>query len=388
MLIVTYFVPETLLVKYHNKHTVFSEQHFPIKSFTVNTPSDSNNYENLNQQSVIGVQLPEGTIIVENNPSTTPFWILAFIVLFIPYFIWSVFGSEKSFVVPKYLHTLPNKDMSAWEVDMLTNGSDKLSKNGLASIMLELNVMKVITFSERKSFFKKISVFTINKDYYKLLEGRPKLLECVNLLLTKKVKESPKGIVCEIASGDRLFGLGMRSFVKDSSVKKKFFDSTGDNLFTGFVVIYFIVLYYTIITLYGGFFFNPYIFFIFLTGVRFVAIPKSIFSRFKENYYKNYLEWLSFKAMLDDYAQIKKYLKEDYAQWKSWLVYGTALGSAHNVLKNLKEASIISTLDYEKYSRYHSSMLVFAAVSMRSSNSGGGFGGAGGGFGGGGGGGR
>jgi uncharacterized membrane protein len=120
-------------------------------------------------------------------------------------------------------------------------------------------------------------------------------------------------------------------------------------------------------------------------------IPNSVFGRFKDDNYRRYQEWLAFKKMLEDYAQIKQYLKEDYQMWKEWLLYATALGSAEKLLASMKELGILSAAQYEEMNGFHRVSMAYALTSFQTAHprgSGGGGIGGGGGFGGGGGGGR
>lgn len=69
-------------------------------------------------------------------------------------------------------------------------------------------------------------------------------------------------------------------------------------------------------------------------------MPKAFFGRWKADYYKEKLEWDAFKSFLSNFAIIQKYAPEDIAIWKEWLVYGTALGVGHNVVKAMDKLKI------------------------------------------------
>jgi uncharacterized membrane protein len=130
-------------------------------------------------------------------------------------------------------------------------------------------------------------------------------------------------------------------------------------------------------------------------NIALILTPKSIFGRWKANYYKEKLEWEAFKNFLSDLAMIKKYSPEDISIWKEWLIYGTALGVGDKVVEAMKSLNInipevdIAPAVYIAYSSMYSHInnAYSSVVSSSSMSSGGGFG-AGGGFGGGGGGAR
>lgn len=382
---ISYLIPNSVLEKKNNIHTIFNQKHFPIQKLVVTGLGNKLSAKKLGPNSVIGINIAKKQILEEKNLGNWIFYLFALIGLIVPFLIWSIFGKEKTFVVPKYLHTTPGKNLVPWQVDTLTNGSGQMGKNGIASLFLELETLKLMTVKEKKSFLTKKYTFTIKKDYATILANRPKLREFVNELKEIQVTETDTDFVCEIQSGDKDFGMRMKKFVSVPSFKKKIMTFTGDHLFTFFVVLYVFSLI-LIGGAAGGSMFVINIMFFLAIIIR-VSIPKSIFSRFKEDYYKQYLEWVAFNAMLNDFAQIKTYLKEDYNQWKDWLLYATAMGSADKVLKSLKELNIITAMDYDHYQSYNAMTLGFVLASTATTSSGG-MGGAGGGFGGGGGGGR
>jgi uncharacterized membrane protein len=126
-----------------------------------------------------------------------------------------------------------------------------------------------------------------------------------------------------------------------------------------------------------------------------ILTPKSIFGRWKDDYYKEKLEWEAFRNFLSDFAMIKKYSPEDISIWKEWLIYGTALGVGDKVVEAMKSLNIdIPEVDiapdvYITYNLMYSSIYdSYTAITEKSSgNFGGGIGGGfgvGGGFGGGG----
>src|SRR5690606_10658944 len=68
--------------------------------------------------------------------------------------------------------------------------------------------------------------------------------------------------------------------------------------------------------------------------------PSTLFGRWKEDYYKEKLEWDAFRTFLGDFAMIQRYSPQDLDMWKEWLIYGTALGVGDKVEKALKDLNI------------------------------------------------
>jgi uncharacterized membrane protein len=122
-----------------------------------------------------------------------------------------------------------------------------------------------------------------------------------------------------------------------------------------------------------------------IQNIILILTPKSIFGRWKADYYKEKLEWEAFKNFLSDFAKIKEYSPEDISIWKEWLIYGTALGVGDKVVEAMKslniyipEAHIASTIS-TIYSSMSSSVSSACSSTTSSGSSGGGFGGGGGG---------
>lgn len=119
-----------------------------------------------------------------------------------------------------------------------------------------------------------------------------------------------------------------------------------------------------------------------------ILTPTQLFGRWKEDYYKEKLEWDAFKKFLSNFAMIKKYAPEDIAIWKDWLIYGTALGVGEKVAKAMESLNIKipEVTTFYGFGTFHA-IGKTATRTISGGGGGGGFG-AGGGFGGGGAGGR
>ncbi len=382
---ITYRVPlET--VEYNGyRHKFFSEDHFPIYQFSVTTPDGEKSVKaNLQKDAPVTVDIRTGQIY--GNQSNIILVLATIIIaLLVPYAIWRYFGTEKKFTVPEYLHVVPEKGIESWKVDVLTNGTGKLSKNGLASMLVNLYTRNIIDIEEKKSFLSKKAIINIVKNY-KSLNLESKEVDLLDIFMGKKKSEDKHFYYCEISDNDRLLSLSFKEFFNSLQVKK-FNKQIMDNKGYWAMFVAAILSVIAIVIASDALLMFMYLAYPMIFGLAIVAfsIPMSVFSRFRGDYYRKYLEWLAFKNMLEDYAQIKRYLKEDYSIWKDWLIYATALGSAKNLLKSMKELKIIDPNYYDKiYAFHHTTLWMAAATSPRS---GGGVGG-GGGFGGGGGGGR
>ena len=71
-----------------------------------------------------------------------------------------------------------------------------------------------------------------------------------------------------------------------------------------------------------------------------IVAPSTLFGHWKDNRYKEKLEWDAFSRFLSDMAIIQKYVPSDLSMWGEWLVYGTALGVGANVERAMKVLNI------------------------------------------------
>lgn len=387
---VEYRVPMSSVRSRSSTHYLFSQDHFPIVNLEV-APLSGNKVSVLYIEEDYAVKINVDSGKVETKTYNMLLSVLLMIAIIIgPFLIWKFFGTEKKAIVPEYLHTVPDKHMEGWQVDILTNGTGKMSKNGLASILMSLYVKKAIDIKVEKSFLSKKAIVTIPKDYDKKgLTKKEK--ELCDILISHKDREDNNGYVSEIKSGERAFAMDMAGFFEDYESRefyKKAIDQKGFMILVASLIVSMGITLFLIggvHRIFSSLFTYGYIFVV--IGVA-VAIPRSVFSRFRGDFYRKYLEWLSFDNMLDDYAQIKKYLKEDHVIWKEWLTYAVAMGSAEKLLKSMKELEIIDAKYYESMHTFHATTFFIATASMPKSSAGGGGGFGGGGFGGGGGGGR
>ena len=121
-----------------------------------------------------------------------------------------------------------------------------------------------------------------------------------------------------------------------------------------------------------------------------ISTPRYLFGRWKDDYYKEKLEWEAFKNFLSDFAKIEKYSPKDLSIWKEWLIYGTALGVGDKVVEAMKSLNInipevdITPTIFTTYSSMSASVSSAYSSATRSSGGGVGGGSVGGGFGGGG----
>jgi hypothetical protein len=70
------------------------------------------------------------------------------------------------------------------------------------------------------------------------------------------------------------------------------------------------------------------------------SFPPTLFGRWKDDYYREKLQWDAFGRFLSDMALMEKYAPEDLSRWGDWLVYGTALGVGDKVVEAMDALNI------------------------------------------------
>ena len=93
--------------------------------------------------------------------------------------------------------------------------------------------------------------------------------------------------------------------------------------------------------------------FLFLQSLIPAAIaPRTVFSRWRDDLYKEKLEWDAFKSFLRDPNMMQKYAPQDLAIWSEWLAYGTALGVGDSVSRAMKNLNVPVHIDADNLTRF------------------------------------
>jgi hypothetical protein len=389
---IKYMFPKSYLEKYNYIHALFTQDHLSIK--LLKTPTDEK--EEIPKDVPIFINIKNGEIKVADYK----FYIFGFIIFLnsIVYLLWYFFGSDKDFLVPKYLHRKPVNPKTNKEEDYITYGllynAGKVDKNILTALLFSLKLKGLLKKVEKKGFLTKSFIFHFNKEMWNKPLNLNKYEEKFLKKLEKlgKKKETDDEIIIELETyrdiKEKMYNFFTKSF--PSTVKRRLDDKSLKLFFV--VIVFMYILTYVIVKLYID---NPFLakyLIISLTLYSFVSILiyyhilRKEFVRYKSDYYKEYLEIESFRRFLNDYAQLKKYFPEDEVIWKDWLLIATALGVADNVLKVLRERgyNIDGLLDYKEMTSVANSFYNSTVSFSSSGGAGGGtFGGAGGGGGGG-----
>lgn len=248
---------------------------------------------------------------------------------------------------------------------------------------------------EEKLLFikKKYLYLKINKIPEDLDEVEKKFME-----LLKKIKEEAdeKYIKNDYINLDRAMkSPSVQSKIRkaykeiDSKIRKEsksYINKKGQIIFQTILIIALFASWFLAVLLFFWFYLACIILFNFITR------KSALLIRYKEDFYKEYEHWQSFKHYLSHSYTIRSATHETIVMWEEYLLYATALGIPEKVLKEGERIKLVDEQHFAIYTGvYHSSTSVSASYGAATGHGGGGggFGGAGGGgVGGGGGGGR
>ena len=282
-----------------------------------------------------------------HSPHSLP--ILAYPI--VPILVYHFFGKEKSFVVPEYLSYVPNRNRKPWFVNLVFKGDAlTLDINGIVATILDLyrrgiidllgaGKIRIVRESDDLDDYERKLLNVIRK-YSKGGIFDPKLIKaCIyrqtGVITLEKIEIDPeinKKVFWELHEDISSLlvpgGRRVKSYYNPVFPVGKFYDISlldlrGRNVFavTLFIAV---VLSLTVDPIYTILFFQSLVCY---------STPTQLFGRWRDEYYKEKLEWLAFKRFLERFAMMDKYKPEDVSVWDDWLVYGTALGVAKAVQK-------------------------------------------------------
>ena len=317
--------------------------------------------------------------------------------------IYYKFGKEKHFIVPKSLSTIPAK-RKPWLVNMVFKGDafdfdedgfyatlldlDRRetvkieSTNGTRIMLLDAHAKdidgyerKVLNFLKENSwngsffsaqgFEEKVELLAKSNDEIKLGRLHKTMDELMHYINVKEIDN--------FVRGRGLRTLGLRIDAKNIIIPLAFIFmvvlslNPSKLLMNSWAVVFIALVLQSLIVAFA---------------------PSALFGKWKDDFYKEKLEWDAFRSFLSDFAMIQQYSPADLIMWKEWLVYGTALGVGDKVAQAMADMNIVVPEALAMESMHTNFSHAYSHSSPKSSGSGGsggGFGGSGGGGGGGGG---
>jgi uncharacterized membrane protein len=301
---------------------------------------------------------------------------------------WHYFGKELTEPdVPEQLSQIPNK-RKPWEVAAYFNPPfSSIDSNFFSTLLLDFYRRKIIDIKIEEGFFKKDLLIKLNRKSQELDDPIEKeflqILEKLNEICPERHIQNNYFNLNKAASNP-FSSLTIRSMY---TVFKKSLDEHGKKFIEkkGVVIFMILIIILIMISIFTGIFSLTILSFFSLFLISIISAFSSLLIKFKEDFYREYIEWQSFKKWLSYSPSMKEHGHKGVVFWEEFLVYATALGVSKKVLKELKQERIITEKQFNTFTNIHTATLSFAS----SGGGSGGFSGAGGGgVGGGGGGGR
>ncbi|MCD6510493.1 MAG: DUF2207 domain-containing protein [Thermoprotei archaeon] len=315
------------------------------------------------------------------------------ILIIILYLIW---GREKEYTVPEYLSFVPNTNRKPWEVNLLfKSDATTIDDDALYATLLDLKKRGVIDIEVKDDdiILRLREVKDLDR-YERRVIALIKLWGRDGVLSFAELKDRIKSS----KSDARALAKSLRDLVSTPIWMRRYARKyiKGGMRFKaiGLAVLFFMLTIILALTM-DLHAFKPYCGLITasMAGLMGHMIacaipPEQIFGKWKDDVYKEALEWNAFRRLLENFAKIQEYKPEDLAIWQEWLIYGTTLGVGKAVVNAMKELDV--PIPPEMAMIASRPMIISSVVKSAMASTGGkggkgGFG-AGGGFGGGGGG--
>jgi uncharacterized membrane protein len=270
--------------------------------------------------------------------------------------IYRWFGREKKFTVPAFLNTIPDPALRPWQVTLLFK-KDVLvfDESGFYATLLDLHRRKFIVIaSDPEGNADAVSIRILKKsseDQYELrvLNVLDQIAE--NGLLDpgrfeKIIREAKTSAAAEetaLRYQKMLADLTKRC---DPTLAHQYIVDGRDHivplLLTSIIVfsISFMAIFLepmqfsnlvTATVLWGV---------VVIQSLIAIAMPSALFGHWKDDKYREKLQWEAFTRFLSDPAIVRKNPPEDLTLWGDWLVYGTALGVGDKVESAMAELNV------------------------------------------------
>jgi uncharacterized membrane protein len=263
-------------------------------------------------------------------------------------------GREKEFVVPEYLSTTPDPRMKPWAVNLLFKGDAKVfDQDGYYATLLDLHRKKLITITEEAGGANlriRLNAVTAEDPYEQrvltfLSEiAQDNMVNSADLEILATRAKTDRSDERRILSYQRDLALVTRK--TDPALAAKYIVDGREHLFpvlfAGIALCAISLILIITIPVLSAILVPAVILFgsvIVQAGVA-LSFPSTLFGHWKEDRYREKLEWDAFARFLSDLALIRQYSPADISLWGEWLIFGTAMGVGDKVEKAMKELDI------------------------------------------------
>lgn len=324
------------------------------------------------------------------------------LVLITPFLLLAVYyryGREQPFVVPEYVSFVPDPALKPWQVNLLFKGDAvEFDENGLYATLLDLHRRGLVRVEEKQGGGVTIRLLkTSSDDRYeqRVLTflaniADDHIVDTDELQNLAEVARRSPGSQHRIMAYQQTLSALRRDV--DATISRRYIVDGRDTvlplIFLGAIPCG-LALLNLILAPGAAYLLIPAAVLFFIVGVQVgiaALFPATLFGHWKDDRYREKLQWDAFAYFLSDLALMRKYSPDDLSQWGEWLVYGTALGVGDKVEAAMRDLNVsLPDAGVPLYSRMPFIFVPIVAFSPPSSGGGGGGFGGGGSFGGGGG---
>lgn len=280
--------------------------------------------------------------------------IAVILVPFLFFVIYQRYGREKEFTVPAYLSTMPGTSLRPWQVNLLfKDDATDFDEDGYYATLLDLHRRKVIDIRE-KGEGKGVEIRVLSRQVSDSYEQR--VIAFIGMLSENDVLDTDHiGALTKkartMSSAEEIVLRYQRSLTDvksrvDTAICNQYIVNGRDHLdlslLAGLVLLGITIILFLIAPM-ENYITGPaillWIVALVQAGIAFAA-PSTLFGHWKDDHYKEKLEWDAFGHFLADMAMIQRYAPADLSIWGEWLIYGTALGVGEKVEKAMKSLNI------------------------------------------------
>jgi uncharacterized membrane protein len=284
-------------------------------------------------------------------------WLGKIAVIIVPLLlvvVWHRYGREKEFTVPQYLSTLPGTALKPWQVNLLfKKDAVDFDEDGYYATLLDLHRRKNIRIEE-KGEGKGLQIRVLSTDAADAYEQRViafiTTLSENGVLDTDRIEKLTKQAQT-ISSAEETALRYQRSLADvtkrvDTTISGQYMVDGREHLLVLLLpalVMAGISLILALVAPMQSYLTFPALLCWVIVVVQVAiasAAPSTLFGHWKDDRYREKLEWDAFTNFLSDMAMIRKYAPADISMWGEWLVFGTALGVGDKVEAAMKSLNV------------------------------------------------
>jgi len=277
--------------------------------------------------------------------------------ILVPVFLIAVYywyGRERAYTVPEYLSTIPNPALKPWQINLLFKGDAlDFDEDGYYATLLDLHRRKIISITDKgepRGIEIRLLSGVTTDPYEQRVLGFLELVSENGVFDTAQIEALARSVQTSNAAEEKALKY-QRTLTDvtgrvDKTLAIQYMVDGRDHLLP--LLLTGIAMFAVTLILALGIpaqlsILGPAVVLwaiVIVQALIAVSAPSTLFGHWKDDRFKEKLEWDAFTRFLSDMAMMQKYAPEDLSMWGEWLVYGTALGVGDKVGKAMKALNI------------------------------------------------